>query len=48
MARFGGLGVRFMIEGAQTGETLALVEHPIEPRTLAAPIHKHRQEDEYT
>ena len=46
--QFGGLGVRFMIEGAQTGDNLALVEHPIEPRVLAAPMHTHRNEDEYT
>ena len=44
----GGLGVRFMIDGTQTGETFALVEHPIEPRVLAAPIHTHQHEDEYT
>ena len=46
--QFGGLGVRFMIEGEQTGGTFALVEHPIEPRALAAPMHTHRHEDEYT
>jgi hypothetical protein len=39
MVSFGGLGVRFMIGGAETGETFALVEHPTEPRILAAPIH---------
>lgn len=43
-----GLGVRFMIDGAQTGGTFALVEHPIEPRVLAAPMHTHQHEDEYT
>jgi quercetin dioxygenase-like cupin family protein len=48
MIRFGGLGVRFMIEGAQSGGTFALVEHPIEPRALAAPMHTHAREDEYT
>jgi quercetin dioxygenase-like cupin family protein len=37
-----------MIGGAETGETFALVEHPIEPRILAAPMHTHRHEDEYT
>ena len=37
-----------MIDGAQTGGTFALVEHPIELRTLAAPTHTHRHEDEYT
>ena len=44
----GGLGIRFMIDGAQTGDTFALVEHPIEPRILAAPMHTHQFEDEYT
>ena len=48
MVQFGGLGVRFMIEGAQTGDNFALVEHPIGPRVLAAPMHTHRNEDEYT
>jgi quercetin dioxygenase-like cupin family protein len=44
----GGLGVRFMIEGAETGGNFALVEHPIGPRVLAAPLHTHEREDEYT
>ena len=44
----GGMGVRFMIEGVQSGGNFALVEHPIEPRVLAAPLHTHRHEDEYT
>jgi hypothetical protein len=35
----GGLGVRLMVEGAQSGGTFALVEHPIGPRVLAAPLH---------
>ncbi len=46
--QFGGLGVRFIIDGAQSGGTFALVEHPIEPSVLAAPMHTHRYEDEYT
>jgi len=41
---FGGLGVRFMA----TGEGFALVEHPIAPRTLAAPMHVHEHEDEFS
>jgi hypothetical protein len=48
MVWFEGLGVRFMIDGTQTEGTFALVEYPIEPRTLAAPTHAHRHEDEYT
>ena len=44
----GGLGVRLMIDGKETGETFALAEHPMEPRILAAPMHTYRHEDEYT
>jgi len=41
---FAGLGVRFMA----AGEGFSLVEHPIAPRTLAAPMHVHQHEDEYS
>ncbi|HEX8648830.1 MAG TPA: cupin domain-containing protein [Thermoleophilaceae bacterium] len=44
----GGLGARFMIDGATAGGGFALVEHPIAPRTLAAPLHRHANEDEYS
>src|SRR3954447_22344055 len=44
----GGLGVRFMIDSGTTGGALSLVEHPIAPRTLAAPLHRHANEDEYS
>src|SRR4051794_2961967 len=44
----GGLGVRFMIDSDTTGGALSLVEHPIAPRTLAAPLHRHANEDEYS
>jgi mannose-6-phosphate isomerase-like protein (cupin superfamily) len=43
-----GIGVRFMIDGAETGEQFSLVEHPMPPRSLAAPLHRHTREDEYT
>ena len=42
------LGVRFMIEGATTGGAFSLVEHPLPPRALGAPVHTHRNEDEYS
>jgi quercetin dioxygenase-like cupin family protein len=42
------LGIRFMVGGEETGSNFALVEHPIGPRALAAPMHTHRHEDEYT
>src|SRR3954469_22855340 len=44
----GGLGVRFMIDGEVSGGGFSLVEHPIAPRTLAAPLHRHANEDEYS
>ncbi len=44
----GGIGVRFMIDGPLTGESFSLVEHPMPPRALAAPLHKHNREDEYS
>src|SRR5215204_6561205 len=42
------LGIRFMVGGDDTRDNFALVEHPIGPRALAAPMHTHRYEDEYT
>jgi mannose-6-phosphate isomerase-like protein (cupin superfamily) len=44
----GGLGVRFMIGSAAAGGGFSLVEHPIAPRALAAPLHRHANEDEYS
>src|SRR3954451_9477946 len=44
----GSIGVRFMIDGADAGERLSLVEHPMSPRALAAPLHLHTREDEYS
>jgi quercetin dioxygenase-like cupin family protein len=42
------LGVRFMIDGEATGGAFSLVEHPLPPRALGAPLHTHRNEDEYS
>jgi mannose-6-phosphate isomerase-like protein (cupin superfamily) len=44
----GGIGVRFMAWGAETGGALSIVEHPMAPRALAAPLHRHTREDEYS
>jgi mannose-6-phosphate isomerase-like protein (cupin superfamily) len=44
----GSIGVRFMIDGSAAGERLSLVEHPMSPRALAAPLHLHTREDEYS
>jgi quercetin dioxygenase-like cupin family protein len=46
--RFRGFGARYLIGGDQTDGRFALVEHPIAPRALAAPMHVHRHEDEYS
>ena len=44
----GSIGVRFMTFGDETGERFSLVEHPMGPRALAAPLHLHTREDEYS
>ncbi len=44
----GSIGVRFMIDGDETDRGFSLVEHPMSPRALAAPLHRHNREDEYT
>jgi len=44
----GSIGVRFMIDGAQAGQRFSLVEHPMSARALAAPLHRHLREDEYS
>src|SRR5207245_11375911 len=44
----GSIGVRFMIDGETTGGGFALVEHPMSARALAAPLHRHHREDEYS
>ncbi len=37
-----------MLAGDETGGGFSLVEHPIPPRALAAPLHRHSREDEYS
>jgi mannose-6-phosphate isomerase-like protein (cupin superfamily) len=44
----GSIGVRFLIDGAEAGERFSLVEHPMSARALAAPLHRHTREDEYS
>lgn len=45
---FGGLGVDWAIDAADTGGRFSIVHHPIAPRALAAPLHYHHDEDEYS
>ena len=44
----GSIGVRFMIDGVEAADRFSLVEHPMAPRALAAPLHRHTREDEYS
>ena len=44
----GSIGVRFMIDGDEAGDRFSLVEHPMSPWALAAPLHRHSREDEYS
>ncbi|WP_249147734.1 cupin domain-containing protein [Bradyrhizobium jicamae] len=48
LAILGGTSARLMIEGDDAGQRIALVEHPMQPRALAAPMHRHHREDEYS
>jgi mannose-6-phosphate isomerase-like protein (cupin superfamily) len=44
----GSIGVRFVVDGAEAGDRFSLVEHPMSARALAAPLHRHHNEDEYS
>jgi len=44
----GSIGVRFLVDGVDASERFSLVEHPMSPRALAAPLHRHTREDEYS
>ena len=44
----GSIGVRLMVEGLESGGGFSLVEHPMSARALAAPLHRHSREDEYS
>ena len=41
-----GLSARILVGSERSGGRCALVEHPIMPRALAAPLHTHADEDE--
>ena len=44
----GSIGVRFMLDGETSDGGFSLVEHPMSARALAAPLHRHTREDEYS
>ncbi len=44
----GVVGARYIMDGVPSSGRFSLVEHPIVPRGLAAPMHLHTREDEYS
>jgi mannose-6-phosphate isomerase-like protein (cupin superfamily) len=46
--KLAAIGVRFMVGSDESGGGFSLVEHPMPPRVLAAPLHRHANEDEYS
>ncbi len=47
-AQLGGCGARILVWGEESGGGFSLVEHPIPPRSLCAPLHRHTGVDEYS
>jgi mannose-6-phosphate isomerase-like protein (cupin superfamily) len=37
-----------MLDAAESGERFSIVEHPMSALALAAPLHRHTREDEYS
>jgi len=47
-AKLGGCDARFLVWGEESGGGFSLIEHPIPPRSLCAPLHRHDGVDEYS
>jgi mannose-6-phosphate isomerase-like protein (cupin superfamily) len=47
-ADFPNLGNRYLLRSERTGGRVSMIEHTIKPRALAAPLHTHSREDEYS
>jgi mannose-6-phosphate isomerase-like protein (cupin superfamily) len=43
-----GVVDRFLVDAAATGGRVSLVQHLFAPHALAAPLHRHRDEDEFS
>jgi mannose-6-phosphate isomerase-like protein (cupin superfamily) len=48
VAELGGCDARFLVWSEESGGGFSLVEHPIPPRSLCAPLHRHTGVDEYS
>jgi mannose-6-phosphate isomerase-like protein (cupin superfamily) len=45
---YGAFGVHWKIDSADSEGRFSVVHHPIAPRSLVAPLHRHHREDEYS
>ena len=45
---YGTFGVHWKIDSADSDGRFSVVHHPIAPRSLVAPLHRHHREDEYS
>lgn len=48
VAELGGCDARFLVWGEESGGGFSLIEHPVPPRSLCAPLHRHIGVDEYS
>ena len=39
---------RYVLDSSESNGLIAVVEHHLDPRVLAAPLHRHSREDEYS
>ena len=39
---------RYVLDASESNGRIAVVEHRLDPRVLAAPLHRHSREDEYS
>lgn len=44
----GSFGARYLLESFASQGRVAVIEHWVPPRTLAAPLHRHSREDEFS
>lgn len=44
----GTVGIRHILDRFQAEGRFSVLEHPMSPRALAAPLHRHHNEDEYS
>lgn len=43
-----GFGIHWKLDGSVSGKRFSVVHHPLAPRHLAAPLHRHHREDEFS